>query len=172
MNEPRRHRVLRARYKVENEYDAAVRQRGSLTVWVTPEAIAAWTPAQTGRRGWPPTYSDVAVETGLMLRLAFGRPWHQTEGLLGSVIKALLGIAPRFITHLQPEVPLRRRVPGHDRLHSRLVSSVLLEIVVGHGCVRPQSQRLQGRPWNDQLQFQRGFCNIVQDVVALWRYVI
>jgi hypothetical protein len=30
---------------------------------------------------------------------------------------------------------------------------------------------LQGRPWNDQLQFQRGFCNIVQDVVALWRYV-
>ena len=42
---------------------------------------------------------------------------------------------------------------------------------LGHGCVRPESQLLQGRPWNDQLQFQRGFCNIVQDVVALWRYV-
>ena len=24
------------------EYDAALRQRGSLTVWFTPEAIAAW----------------------------------------------------------------------------------------------------------------------------------
>jgi hypothetical protein len=146
VNEPRRHRVLRARYKVENEYDAAVRQRGSLTVWVTPEAIAAWTPAQTGRRGWPPTYSDVAVKTGLMLRLTFGRPWHQTEGLLGSVIKALLGIAPRFITHLQPEVPLRRRVPGHDRLHSRLVSSVLLEIVAWARLCSPAVPTVAGSP--------------------------
>ena len=42
---------------------------------------------------------------------------------------------------------------------------------LGHGCVRPESQRLQGRPRNDQLQFQRGFCNIVQDVIALWQFV-
>ena len=42
-NEPRRHKIPKARYKIENwaEYDAALRQRGSLTVWVTPEAIAA-----------------------------------------------------------------------------------------------------------------------------------
>jgi hypothetical protein len=38
-NEPRRHKIPKARYKIENEYDAALRQRGSLTVWVTPEAI-------------------------------------------------------------------------------------------------------------------------------------
>jgi hypothetical protein len=52
-NEPRRHRVPKARYKIENwaEYDAALRRRGSLTVWVTPEAIAAWVPAATGQRG-------------------------------------------------------------------------------------------------------------------------
>jgi hypothetical protein len=43
-NEPRRHKIPKARYKIENraEYDAALRRRGSLTVWVTPEAIAAW----------------------------------------------------------------------------------------------------------------------------------
>jgi hypothetical protein len=58
---------------------------------VTPEALAAWTPAKSGRRGRPQTYSDIAVEAGLMLRLAFGRPWRQTEGLLGSVM-ALLGL--------------------------------------------------------------------------------
>ena len=42
-NEPRRHKIPKARYKIENwaEYDAALRRRGSLTVWVTPEAIAA-----------------------------------------------------------------------------------------------------------------------------------
>src|SRR3954469_1018319 len=45
-NEPRRHKIPKARYKIENwaEYDAALRRRGSLTVWVTPEAIVAWTP--------------------------------------------------------------------------------------------------------------------------------
>ena len=92
-NEPRRHRIPKARYKIDNwaEYDAALRRRGSLTVWVTPEAIAAWAPAQTGRRGRPRNYSDIAIETGLMLRLAFGRPWRQTEGMLGSIID-LLGL--------------------------------------------------------------------------------
>ena len=92
-NEPRRHKIPKARYKIENwaEYDAALRRRGSLTVWVTPEAIAAWLPAATGRWGRPRRYSDIAIEAGLMLRLAFGRPWRQTEGMLGSIVD-LLGL--------------------------------------------------------------------------------
>ncbi|MGR0188934.1 IS5 family transposase [Azospirillum aestuarii] len=90
-NEPRRHRIPKAKYKVENwgEYNRALRQRGSLTIWVTPEALAAWTPAVTGRRGRPAVYSNIAIETGAMLRLAFGRPWRQTEGLLCSIVQIL-----------------------------------------------------------------------------------
>ncbi|MCW2239282.1 IS5 family transposase [Azospirillum canadense] len=92
-NEPRRHKIPKAKYKVGNwrEYNRALRQRGSLTVWVTPEALATWTPAQTGRRGWPLAYSDLAIETGIMLRLAMGRPWRQTKGLLRSIVQ-LLGL--------------------------------------------------------------------------------
>ena len=92
-NESRRHKIPKARYRVENwsDYDAALRRRGDLTLWVTPEAIAAWTPPAMGRRGRPSRYSDVAIEAGLMLRLAFGRPWRQTEGLLGSLMR-LLGL--------------------------------------------------------------------------------
>src|SRR3954462_12761102 len=54
-NEPRRHKIPRARYWVQNwpEYDRALQRRGELTVWVTPEAIAAWCPPRTGRRGRP-----------------------------------------------------------------------------------------------------------------------
>src|SRR5215210_1237956 len=86
-NEPRRHKIPRARYRVSNwpEYDRALQQRGSLTVWVTPEALAAWHPPKTGRRGRSPQYADIAIETGHLLRLAFGRPWRQTEGLLRSL---------------------------------------------------------------------------------------
>ena len=93
-NEPRRHKIPKARCRVENwrEYEVALRDRGSLTVWVTPEAIAAWHPARTGRPGRSAHYSDLAIETGVMLRLAFARPWRQTEGLLRSVTM-LLGLS-------------------------------------------------------------------------------
>ena len=46
VNEKRRHRIPKARYRVQNwrDYDAALRRRGDLTVWVTAAAMAAWTP--------------------------------------------------------------------------------------------------------------------------------
>src|SRR5438874_298928 len=56
----------KARYQVKNwrEYDQALQERGSLTVWVTPEALAAWHPLPTGKRGRARLYSDLAIETG------------------------------------------------------------------------------------------------------------
>ena len=92
-NVARRHQFPKARYRVSNwrEYDRALQERGSLTVWVTPEAIAAWQAPPTGQRGRSPFDSNLAIETGHLLRLAFGRPWRQTEGLLRS-ITSLLGV--------------------------------------------------------------------------------
>jgi len=72
VTEARRPKFPKARYRVKNwrEYDQALQERGSLTVWVTPEAIAAWQAPQTGQRGRSPFYSDLAIETGHLLRLA------------------------------------------------------------------------------------------------------
>src|SRR5918997_3202024 len=108
-NEARRHRIPRARYRVTNwpAYDGALQRRGSLTVWVTPEALAAWNPPKTGRRGRSRTYSDLAIETGHLLRLAFGRPWRQTEGLLRSLV-TLLGLSIGIPDH----PTFSRRSPG------------------------------------------------------------
>jgi transposase len=89
------------------EYDRALQQRGSLTVWVTPEALAAWHPPKTGRRGRSHTYSDIVIETGHLLRLAFGRPWRQTEGLLRS-LATLLGLSIGVPDH----TTFSRRSPG------------------------------------------------------------
>ena len=43
LNESRRHKIPKARYRGTNwpEYDAALVQRGSITVWFTEEAVAA-----------------------------------------------------------------------------------------------------------------------------------
>src|SRR5271165_897686 len=92
-NADRRHKIPTARYRVTNwpDYDAALVRRGSLTLWVTEEALAAWHAPVTGKRGGQPVYSDVAIETGLTLRLVFHQPLRQTEGAMRSIVD-LLGV--------------------------------------------------------------------------------
>jgi Transposase DDE domain len=90
-NQSRRHKIRKAEYRVSNwpEYDAALVKRGSLTVWMTEEAIAAWQAPASGRRGGQPIYSAIAIETSLALRLVFHQPLRQTEGLLRSIAAVL-----------------------------------------------------------------------------------
>ena len=52
-------------------YDRALVQRGDVTLWLTPEAIATWEAVGVGKRGGPLQYSEVAIETALTLRLIF-----------------------------------------------------------------------------------------------------
>jgi hypothetical protein len=68
-------------------------------------------PAQTGRRGRRKSYSDVAIEAGLMLRLAFGRPWRQTEGMLGSIM-GLLGLDLPVPEPVRASAATTRRSPA------------------------------------------------------------
>jgi hypothetical protein len=51
-------------------------------LWISQDAIDAWTPPQTGKHGAQPLYSDVAIETALSLRLLFRLPLRQTKGFL------------------------------------------------------------------------------------------
>jgi hypothetical protein len=88
-----RHRIPRQRHRVTNwaEYDAALRRRGSLTVWFTDEAVAAWRAAPRPTRGGQPWCSPLAILTALTLRAVFRLGLRQTEGLIGSVL-CLLGL--------------------------------------------------------------------------------
>src|SRR3954463_7463173 len=92
-NAARRHRIPKQRRRVTNwaEYDAALRQRGSLTVWFSEEAIAAWHAEPRTTPGGQPHYSDLAITTALTLKAVFRLALRQTEGLIGSVI-GLLGL--------------------------------------------------------------------------------
>src|SRR4051812_45109886 len=92
-NAPRRHHIPKQRRRVTNwaEYDAALRQRGSLTVWFTDEAVAAWEAERRTSRGGQPEYSDLAILTALTFKAVFRLAYRQTEGLIGSVI-GLLGL--------------------------------------------------------------------------------
>lgn len=87
-NAARRHHIGKMKFKVTNwaEYEAGLRRRGSLTLWITPEALAGWAASRRKTRGGQPRYSDLAIETTLMLGMVFGLRLRQSEGLLGSVL--------------------------------------------------------------------------------------
>src|SRR4030095_11063534 len=90
-NAARRHHIPKQRHKLTNwsAYDAALRQRGSLTVWFTDEAVAAWKAAPRTTRGGQPSYSALAITTALTLRAVFRLALRQTEGLIGSILQLL-----------------------------------------------------------------------------------
>jgi transposase len=100
LNQDRRHHIPRQQHKVANwpAYEASLRQRGSLTVWFTDEAVAAWAAEPRTTRGGQPWYSPLAILTALTLRTVFGLAYRQTEGLIGSII-GLLGLALRVPDH-------------------------------------------------------------------------
>ena len=90
-NADRRHRIPRMTFKVTNwrEDEAGLRRRGSLTLWVDDAAIAGWSAPPRTTPGGQAHYSDLAIETALMVRLVFHQPLRQTEGLLSSLLELL-----------------------------------------------------------------------------------
>src|SRR5215211_1631119 len=116
-----RHRIPKQQHRVINwaEYDAGLRARGSLTVWFTPEAVAAWAAAPRTTRGGQPSYSDLAIATALTLRAVFRLALRQTEGLIGSILQLL---------------DLDLAVPDHSTVSRRAETLKLSKPRSGLGC--------------------------------------
>lgn len=90
-NAKKRHHIPKAKYTITNwpQYEAGLKQRGSLTLWITPEAIAQWTAAARTTPGGQARYANLAIQTCLMLRAAFRIPLRQAEGLMASVFNMM-----------------------------------------------------------------------------------
>lgn len=79
-------------YRLRNwkHYNAALVQRGSLTLWVSDEVITAWRNTEkTGKRGKPRTYSDTAVLCMATLKEVYQLPLRATQGLMLSITRLL-----------------------------------------------------------------------------------
>jgi len=87
-NADRRHHIPKMSFKVQNwpAYEAGLRRRGSLTLWIEDVALDHW---QRCGPGGQARYTDAAIQTSLMVRTAFKLPLRQTEGLMTSVFKLM-----------------------------------------------------------------------------------
>jgi len=97
-------------------YGASLRQRGSLTVWFTDKAIAAWAAEPRTTRGGQPWYSPLAILTALTPRAVFRLAYRQAEGLLGSVIGRSASACPCRTTRRQAGVRRRWMCRGRGAL--------------------------------------------------------
>ena len=119
------HPTYKTKYRVANwaAYNKALVRRGDVTVWLSSDAIAAWTPGRSGRRGGQRRYSDLAIETALTLRLLYHLPLRQAEGQVQMPLGLLMLIATGVVTVLYAlllVVAERRLLREGARLHREI----------------------------------------------------
>ena len=79
-------------YRIRNwpEYNAALVQRGSFTLWLDEAMIEQWYNTQkSGRRGASNRYSDLAIQCALTLKGVYGLPLRATQGLLTALLQLM-----------------------------------------------------------------------------------
>ena len=108
-NADRRHHIPKMSFKVQNwpEYEAGLRRRGSMTLWIEDAALECW---QTCGPGGQARYTDAAIQTSLMVRAAFA-------DLLVLVQNAIHGADRAAVDALVEQgcVDFRRRLIGKAR---------------------------------------------------------
>ena len=126
-NAARRHRIPQDRYQVQNwpAYEAGLRRRGDLTLWLDEDALAGWqAPPRTtpGGQAW---HSEAAIEVVLVLRLVFPPALRQADGFAASVLR-LLGREPRVPDH----TTLSRRSRGFAGRQPKIVPNGPMHLVI------------------------------------------
>jgi DDE family transposase len=95
-----------------SDYNRALKQRGSLSIWF--DAEMAWEAKPSGHGGRQQAYSDAVIQACLTIKVLFGLPLRQTTGFVESLLE-LVGLdwsVPDFSTLCRP-------LPGVVCLHTR-----------------------------------------------------
>ncbi|PSB32201.1 IS5 family transposase [Stenomitos frigidus] len=99
---------MKSQYRVRNwsEYNAGLKQRGSLTFWIDESVLEQWSdPNLSGKPGASLYYSDLAILTMATVKAVYRLAGRQCQGFLESIFE-LMGIA--------------LTVPDHSTLSRRL----------------------------------------------------
>jgi hypothetical protein len=99
---------MKQQYRIRNwpEYNATLRHRGSLTFWISQDAIDQWLHSEPPKQlGAPKLYSDLAILSVLTVKSVFNLAGRQGSGFVCSVFE-LMGV----------ELP----VPDHNTVSRRM----------------------------------------------------
>ena len=102
-----------ARYRTTNwpAYNAALRRRGSLLIWLDREM--EWYAPKNGRPGRPETFSDAALQFCLSIKVLFSLALRQAIGMVASLLR-LAGLdwpVPDFSTLCRRQKTVSIQIP-------------------------------------------------------------
>ncbi len=137
-----------ARYRTTNwsSYNASLRKRGSLLIWVDREMT--WLAPRDGRPGRPPIFSDAAIQFCLSIKVLFKLPLRQTAGMVASLLR-MAGLdwpVPDFSTLCRRQKTLAVQIPCRraDGALDLLVDSTGIKFL-GDGEWQARKHGVQGR---------------------------
>ena len=82
---------MKSKYRLSNwsEYNKALKQRGSLNIWIGADVLENWYQPKTGRNGAPRIYSDQVFVVLQQIRSLFDLPLRQLTGFVESLIERM-----------------------------------------------------------------------------------
>lgn len=139
LRDPYRHKFDPAKFKITNwsEYNEALKNRGCITIWFTPELAKQWyhKPQATKSQGRQKTYSNLAIETMQVISTVYDQRLRQTEGMVVSIVELMnLNITvPDFSTLARRKPDLRIEnlsgILDSDEIINIIIDSTGLKIV-------------------------------------------
>jgi len=115
-----------------SQYNRALIQRGSITLWFPQEALQQWIASghqlwhdPNRRRGAPRRYSDLAIATMASIQAVYRLPLRATQGLVESIM-TMLGIqlpVPNYSTLARRRTKLSPKLP-------RLLPAQPLDLII------------------------------------------
>jgi len=103
-------------YRVHNwpEYNDALVQGGSLTLWIEESVLSQWhVNERKGKRGAPTRYSDGLIQMALVLREAFHLPLRTLQGFL-PIDCSIDGFGRGFGAGLYDALPTSKTAAGDN----------------------------------------------------------
>ena len=97
-----------------SEYNKALVNRGSLTVWLDQSTIQSWFNTRIPKkRGRPTLYSDLAIEFCLTIKALFKLPLRATQGFVQFIFK-MMGLSlsvPDYTSLCKRQKTLKIKLP-------------------------------------------------------------
>jgi len=124
-----------SRYKITNwsEYNQALKDRGSLEIWIDSKVEERWYYQGKSQRGGQYRYSEECIELAATLRELYNLPYRQTQGFLASLIR-LAGWnlqVPDYTSINRRRKNLRFRITGEEQTSKKkyiLIDSTGLKV--------------------------------------------
>jgi transposase len=140
-------------YRIRNwqQYNRALIQRGSLTLWLDTRSINTWLDgSRPSRRGRRRIYTDAAILSALCLREVYHLPLRSTQGLVSSVLR-LLKVrlpSPHYSTLSRRASSLQLSLAAHKKpIRHLVIDSTGLKLYgEGEWQVRTHGKN-KGRTW-------------------------